>query len=476
MNDKTNGGNLFDEDEALDEILSEFVDADTDLPEDLAALAEKYDVDIGEFPTLSETDRLVEQYRDHLSAEDYEIYAQEYEGDIDEPQVMYDELGRRVVYDSSRAVRQKEPGADDADIGKQTDTVYSAEDWRRSQKGRRKNRHRAESGKTGGAAGQNRPAFAVRFLRAFLPWKGDSSSVAASKVLLTVFVLILLVSGGFFGYSFWLNYRLPSVPPPSQVQTDVNGNTIDPRGKYPDMTFPDGLMDEFVELYALNQDFAGYLSMEGLSGSLSVPVVQGTDNKFYASHDFYKNESNRGTPFLDYKNDLLQVNQNTVIYGSDIARAYRSSVMEDYKTIEGFQNQPLITYWSRYGVYYWKIYAVMVTNGKAEQDNDYIFYFNTLQLRDEEHFEGYRRVLDQKKLYTTGVDLNYGDKLLTISAYDSSFEGAYTVIVARLTREGESVEVDTSLAVGNENPRYPQAWYDKRRLENPYSSAEKWFP
>lgn len=472
MNDKNQSSGFSDETEALEDILSEFADPQADLPEDIAALAEKYDVDIGEFPTLNETDRLVEQYRDHYLTEEYEAYAQEYEDEEETPHMAYDALGRLIVYDQARDGKQQNGEI----AAEESHASFSEQDWRRSQKGRRKNSRRAESRNTIGAGKQKRPAVSVRILRTFLPWKGDSASIAASKVLLSSFVLVLFVSGGFFGYSFWISYRQPAVPLPTEVQTDINGATIDPRNQYQNMEFPDGLLDEFVDLYALNQDFAGYLSIQGLTGTLNVPVLQGTDNQFYASHDFYKKESSGGTPFLDYKNDLLDMNQNTVIYGSNIEKAYRSSVMEDYKTIEGFQNQPLITYWSRYGVYYWKVYAVIVTNGKAQQDNDYIFYFNALQFRDAEHFEGYRRVLDQKKLYSTGVDLAYGDKLLTISAYDNSFEGAYTVIVARLTRQGESVDVDTSLAAAQDNPRYPQAWYDRRKLENPYSNAEKWFP
>ena len=54
------------------------------------------------------------------------------------------------------------------------------------------------------------------------------------------------------------------------------------------------------------------------------------------------------------------------------------------------------------------------------------------------------------------------------------FENARFVIVARLVRPGESTEVDTSLAVENPNPRYPQAYYDEKGEENPFANAYKW--
>jgi hypothetical protein len=45
-----------------------------------------------------------------------------------------------------------------------------------------------------------------------------------------------------------------------------------------------------------------------------------------------------------------------------------------------------------------------------------------------------------------------------------------------MVREGESVEVDTSKAVQNENPRMPHLYYKIFGGENPYYSAEKWYP
>ena len=45
--------------------------------------------------------------------------------------------------------------------------------------------------------------------------------------------------------------------------------------------------------------------------------------------------------------------------------------------------------------------------------------------------------------------------------------------MARLVRDGESSEVDTSKAVVNENQRFPQAWYDAKGNRNPFKNADK---
>ena len=66
------------------------------------------------------------------------------------------------------------------------------------------------------------------------------------------------------------------------------------------------------------------------------------------------------------------------------------------------------------------------------------------------------------------------DRLLTLSTCYSEFEDARLVVIARLVRPGESTEVDTSKAVENPNPRYPQAYYDENKLTNPYKGAYQW--
>ena len=50
---------------------------------------------------------------------------------------------------------------------------------------------------------------------------------------------------------------------------------------------------------------------------------------------------------------------------------------------------------------------------------------------------------------------------------------SYIVVVARQVREGEDVTVDTSAAFKNSNPKYPQIYYDKYGLANPYFNDEK---
>lgn len=69
-----------------------------------------------------------------------------------------------------------------------------------------------------------------------------------------------------------------------------------------------------------------------------------------------------------------------------------------------------------------------------------------------------------RSLIVTGVDIQPGDHLITLSTCTYDFEEARFAIVARRVREGEAETVDTSAAYINPNPVMPKAWYEAKKI------------
>ena len=141
--------------------------------------------------------------------------------------------------------------------------------------------------------------------------------------------------------------------------------------------------------------------------------------------------------------------------------------LEQYRTVEGFAKAPVIGMSTLYGDYTFKIYAVFISNSDRDDDNGNFLNFIFTNTPDES-FANYIAEIDKRKFYTTGVDINPTDKILTLSTCCYDFSDARLVVVGRLLREGESAYVDTSLAVTNPNPKFPQAYYDAEGEKNPY--------
>ncbi len=244
---------------------------------------------------------------------------------------------------------------------------------------------------------------------------------------------------------------------------------------YPDVLFPANIQLKYAKLYGENQDFVGYLSADGVN--LNLPVVQTDNDEVYLNKNFYGSTTKYGCPFVTHLNNMSynHLDMNTVIFGHHMNNGTIFGALDKYKTLTGYKSAPVISFNTIYKDYQWKVIAAIITNGYIKDDNGYIFPYYFTNLSSASKMSSYLSELAQRSLYDTGVDVLPTDKLLTLSTCSHEFEDARFVVVARLVRPGEKAEVDTSRAVVNSKPRYPQAYYSKKGISNPYKNASKWF-
>lgn len=318
-----------------------------------------------------------------------------------------------------------------------------------------------------------------RFGDSWLPWRGDTAAEKVRRMVFLLALATLLVCLPFLGYRLyegWYNdYFTKQLA--GQVQTGLDESAWeDIRARHPGVNFPEGMNPAYADLYAANQEMVGWLKIENTK-YINFPIVQAKNNEKYLGLDFYNRKTNYGNPFLDFRNNRKELDRNTIVFGHHMRSGDQEfSELTDYLTIDGFKRNPVIDFSTLYANYKWKVYAVFLTNSKAEHDNGYIFNYIFTNLDSDDKFMEYVSEIDQRKLYSTGVDIQPTDKILTLSTCNYDWDAQRLVVVARLLREGEHPSVDTSLAKKNENPRYPQIYYDKKGIANPYRDAEKWKP
>lgn len=242
--------------------------------------------------------------------------------------------------------------------------------------------------------------------------------------------------------------------------------------QYPQIKFPDDMNLKYSYLYALNQDFVGWLNIPGTN--LDVQVVQGKDNASYLRHDFYGKWNRYGCPFMDYKNDSKYLDDNTIIYGHHMTDGLIFSNLDKYKTLEGYKESPIIEFNTLYDTYYFKIFSAFYINATPADDNNYFFNFMITDFSTDERFSKFVDELKKRSVIDTGISVQPDDKLLTLVTCTFDFNDARFVVVGRMVRENEKVEVDTSKATLNTNPKFPQAWYDAKGLTNPFKDDKKW--
>ena len=234
-----------------------------------------------------------------------------------------------------------------------------------------------------------------------------------------------------------------------------------------------------------NPDTVGWIKVPNTN--INYPVVQFTNNDYYLNHDFDKKYNYRGAIFMDYRNNITELDANTIIYGHNCYDKTMFSELDQYDNIDFYKKTPVFEYNTLEKSYQWKIYAVFITNAEAHEDNDYVFNY-IYPYMDGENFNGFIEEVNKRRLYVTDVDINDDDKMLVLSTCVRNLDtlnkyGRTTyradgrlVVLARALREGESAEVDVSKAYLNETPKYPQIWYDNKNIENPFKNDEKWYP
>jgi len=225
------------------------------------------------------------------------------------------------------------------------------------------------------------------------------------------------------------------------------------------------------KLKAMNGDYRGWLKAPG--ASINLPIVQTADNGYYLKRDFNRKPSKYGNPFVDYRCNFNPMSTNIVIYGHHMSNGTIFTYLPRYKQADVVRGNPIITLELPDGtVNQYKIVSVLAVNGREQDDNGYAFAANTPDFPNAESFNGYVRQIKARSYVTTGVDVEYGDKLISLQTCVYDFDYEFLYVIGRLLRPGESGAVSGVKA--NPNPRLPQALYDKLKKTNPDPDAERW--
>ena len=197
-----------------------------------------------------------------------------------------------------------------------------------------------------------------------------------------------------------------------------------------DVTVPEEL-DEYAGLYAENSDTIGWLKIDGMT--IDYVVMQAPDeiNK-YLRHDFYGKDSTRGCLFVDEYCDIFN-SDNIIIYGHNMKDGSMFGTLDGYADESFYAEQKIIRLDTIYEKHSYEVVAAISTSIPAK-DEDVFRYYEYTSSNDEETFLDYADFIEKNKLYDTGVEINPGDKLLTLStcAYHTT-DGRFVVVARQIS-------------------------------------------
>lgn len=162
----------------------------------------------------------------------------------------------------------------------------------------------------------------------------------------------------------------------------------------------------FEQLNNINNDTKAWLTLHNTS--INFPVVQSSDNDFYLNHDYNKENNANGWIFIDYRNNLNELDQNTIIYGHNVIGTSMFATLK-YVLKESWykneQNQEII-----FNTPTKQMKAKIFSIYEIETTSDYLY----TNLNEDEYINFINKI-KQRSIYDFNVEYKTTDKMITLS-------------------------------------------------------------
>lgn len=185
-----------------------------------------------------------------------------------------------------------------------------------------------------------------------------------------------------------------------------------------------------VDLQKQNDELVGWIRIPNTA--IDYPVMQtGSDNDYYLTHDFARDENVHGAPFLDV-NCKLGESENLVIYGHNMKDKTMFQNLMLYKDAAFCESNGSIEFDTPEESSHYQVAFVMLISAKQAENFP---YYNYIDLSDDETYEDFLQQCSQYAIWKSPDLAEPGTALLTLSTCEYSQKDGRLVVVA--TKENE---------------------------------------
>ncbi len=168
---------------------------------------------------------------------------------------------------------------------------------------------------------------------------------------------------------------------------------------------------DFTDLKNINNEVVGWIQVNGTN--VNYPFVQTKDNSYYLNHQLDKKKNTAGWVFMDYRNNIQELDNNTIIYAhgrinNTMFGSLRSIIKKSWYQDK---NNHIVKLSTETENTLWQVFSTY----RIKTTNDYIQ--NTFD--SEEEYIEFLNMIKNRSVYDYQVLLNENDKILTLSTcYD----------------------------------------------------------
>lgn len=181
----------------------------------------------------------------------------------------------------------------------------------------------------------------------------------------------------------------------------------------------------FDELIKENNQTVGWIYVGGTN--INYPVVQADNNNTYLTHSFDKSYNDAGWIFMDYRNNNINFDKNTIIYGHS---RYDKSMFGSLRNIinnNWYDNKDnyIIKFSTPYENTLWQVFSVYTIESES--------YYLKTNFDDLDSFNSWIDTMYQRSKFDFNTSVNENDQILTLSSCYTS-NGIRVVLHAKLIK------------------------------------------
>lgn len=260
-------------------------------------------------------------------------------------------------------------------------------------------------------------------------------------LVIWIFIFFIMAVYGVINVILWLKdnkeirkqiNEINEITEISEVEDNDNIEIINPPEDVKDIYWyynEIALIDvDFNELKKKNSDTVGWIKVEGTN--INYPIVQSNDNKYYLNRDFNKKKNSGGWIFLDYRNDIQNLEKNTILYGHGLrSKAMFGSLNETLKEswYKNISNH-IIRISTPTENTMWQIFSIY----KTPVTGDYLM----INFSSNKYYQEFLNELKNRSTNEFNTTVNSYDIILTLSTCDNNI-GRLVVHAKLIKRESK---------------------------------------
>ena len=167
------------------------------------------------------------------------------------------------------------------------------------------------------------------------------------------------------------------------------------------------LQVDFTNLRMQNSDTTGWINVPGTN--IDYPFVQTNNNNYYLFHSFDKSWNDAGWIFLDYRNNINELDTNNIIYGHGRLDGTMFGSLKNTSSEEWLNNKDnqIVKISSISYNYLFEVFSIY----RIKTTNDYLYN----NFEKPEDYQNFIEMIKNRSLHNFNTEVTTKDKIITLS-------------------------------------------------------------